>query len=193
MTTARNFWFLGALTLIGFSSLAWFLMPYTGITFAEFLKKPMSPWVQLIQGSAAGLVMALVAWLYIRTEYMKEVRKRYATLVMSMNPGIVGVLFLSFCAGVGEELFFRGFMQPMIGIWPTSFLFVLIHGYLSPSNVRLTVYGIYMVIVFAFIGYGCREWGIFFAMAAHFMIDVVMFGGLLYFSGAGEKDATEES
>ncbi|MBK7566807.1 MAG: CPBP family intramembrane metalloprotease [Bacteroidetes bacterium] len=34
------------------------------------------------------------------------------------------MLFLSFCAGVGEELLFRGAIQPWLGIWLTALLFI---------------------------------------------------------------------
>ena len=36
-------------------------------------------------------------------------------------------LWIALAAGFGEELLFRGALQPVAGVWVTSFLFVLAH------------------------------------------------------------------
>lgn len=41
--------------------------------------------------------------------------------------GVFSALVISLFAGVGEELFFRGFLQPKIGIVSTSIIFGLVH------------------------------------------------------------------
>ena len=75
---------------------------------------------------------------------------------------------------MGEELFFRCAVQPYLGVWITSFLFVLFHGYINPFNLPLTVYGIYMVLVIGVLGLFTEFIGIGTAMAAHTMIDVIL-------------------
>ncbi len=41
--------------------------------------------------------------------------------------GIFSALIISLFAGIGEELFFRGFLQPKIGIISASIIFGLVH------------------------------------------------------------------
>ena len=62
----------------------------------------------------------------------------------------------------------------MLGIWVTSILFVLLHGYLNPFNLPLTYYGIYMVLVIGVLGLMTEHIGIVTAMIAHTLIDVIL-------------------
>ncbi len=62
----------------------------------------------------------------------------------------------------------------MLGIWVTSFLFVLLHGYLNPFNIPLTVYGFYMVLVIGVMGLMTEHFGILSAMIAHTLIDIIL-------------------
>ena len=88
---------------------------------------------------------------------------------------------MSFAAGVGEEILFRGAIQPFIGVWPTAIGFVAIHGYLNPMNLKMSIYGILMVVVSAGIGYLFKYEGLYAAITAHFLIDLVLFIKFRYF------------
>ena len=49
-------------------------------------------------------------------------------------------LALAIGAGIGEEILFRGALQPILGIWFTSILFAIIHvqyGFLTPATIVL--------------------------------------------------------
>jgi hypothetical protein len=51
-------------------------------------------------------------------------------------------LALSIGAGVGEEILFRGALQPVLGIWFTSILFAIVHvqyGFLTPATAVLFI------------------------------------------------------
>ena len=85
------------------------------------------------------------------------------------------IIFISFCAGVGEEILFRGVLQPLIGIWITAVLFVAIHGYLNPVNWRISIYGIYLTLVIGIIGHLTDWLGLTTAIIAHMIIDVILF------------------
>jgi membrane protease YdiL (CAAX protease family) len=76
---------------------------------------------------------------------------------------------------VGEEILFRGGIQPYLGIWVTSFVFILLHGYINPFNIALTLYGIFMVFISAGLGYLFEMYGIIASIVAHFLFDLVMF------------------
>lgn len=96
------------------------------------------------------------------------------------------------CAGVGEEILFRGAIQPHLGIWPTAILFIVLHGYLSFSNLALMLYGVLMVVVSAGLGYLFDNFGIHAAIVAHFLFDFFMFLYLIHFSkGEKQQESTE--
>ena len=71
-------------------------------------------------------------------------------------------------------MFFRGAIQPLAGIWVTSFLFVLLHGYINPRNWPLTIYGLYMVAVIGVLGIFTEHFGIITAITGHIMIDYIL-------------------
>ncbi len=125
-----------------------------------------------------GIVAALAALVLVKSYWFKASRIYFTGLIASLNPTFVHVIFYSFCAGVGEEILFRGAIQPHIGIWWTSVLFIFLHGYLNPFNLPITLYGIFMVLISSGLGYLFELYGIYAAMIAHFIFDVVMFSFL---------------
>jgi len=139
---------------------------------------------QLFRGAFFGLIAALnLLWL-INTRILDEARLFFTKLIHDSGLGLPDLLFLSLAAGVGEELLFRGAIQPLIGIWPTAILFVALHGYLNPLNLRMSVYGVLMVVVSAGLGYLFDYVGIYAAMTAHFVIDAILFIRFRYFASS---------
>ena len=49
------------------------------------------------------------------------------TLFAAVKDSLPAALLLAILAGTGEEIFFRGALQPVIGLWLTSLFFALIH------------------------------------------------------------------
>lgn len=110
------------------------------------------------------------------SDILKEVRRFFIKFLKPFQFRFIDIIFISFCAGIGEELLFRASIQPLLGIWITAILFVLLHGYLSIRDWHLTIYGIFMVFVAAGLGYLFRFPGIYSAIVAHAIIDI----GLLW-------------
>ena len=81
---------------------------------------------------------------------------------------------ISFCAGVGEELLFRGALQYWLGVPLTAIGFVALHGYLNPRDARVSVYGIYLVLCMFAYGLLAERMGLLPAMIAHVLFDVVL-------------------
>ena len=104
-----------------------------------------------------------------------SVSTRMDTLIASMQLKIWQGLFLSFCAGFGEELLFRAGVQPFLGVVITSVLFIALHGYLNPFNLRFSLYGIIALPFILILSYGYVYFGLYFAIAAHFSYDAVLF------------------
>ena len=81
--------------------------------------------------------------------------------IIQQLPGIGGILLMGLLTGVGEEFLFRGALQPVLGIWLTSFLFALSHiQYLNPAILVIFVLGL-------FLGYSRNKWGLLTAVWTH--------------------------
>lgn len=141
-------------------------------------------WLQVAWGLAAGLVAAFVAQLIINSSLLKNVNQKYSRMLGRFDLTMSEIIFISVCAGVGEEMLFRGAIQPLMGILLTSVFFVAIHGYLNPKDWKLSIYGLYMTIVIAGVGFLAQESGLISAMIAHTVIDIY----LLYKMQESEKE-----
>lgn len=166
---------LATLTLVGFPIIGWLINWLAGgPPFRElfFIEAPL--YVQLSIGAVTGAVTGGFAWMIIRSKPMASVRKKYAGIISQFNLSPLQIIYISLCAGIGEEILFRGVIQPHLGIWYTAILFVAIHGYLNPFDRKLFIYGVYMTLVIGLIGYFAKSLGLYSAMAAHTVIDVIL-------------------
>lgn len=84
----------------------------------------------------AGCGLALAATLPVvtapwarRVLVLRGLRRAWDTLESGLGPelGAWDVIILAFCSAVSEEVFFRGVLQPEIGLLPASLLFGLLH------------------------------------------------------------------
>jgi len=167
---------LGILTLVFFGVGGFLLIEYgQDKSFIHVMKQGLPIASQLLVGLTTGLTASAIAvWIISRSFFDAELAY-YNELINQLGLNYSEIIFLSLCAGIGEELFFRGGIQPFLGIWWTSILFVALHGYLNPRNWRISFYGLVMVGIIAGFGYLFRYIGIFSAMAAHTVLDVVLF------------------
>jgi len=58
--------------------------------------------------------------------------------------GLIEILLLSAAAGVGEEILFRGTVQPLLGLWVTSAIFGILHALTPAYFVLAAVMGCYL-------------------------------------------------
>ncbi len=179
MITAAQLRWLGLFTLLGLGGLGLYIIRQSeGVNFLEMLRGNYSLWTQGGIGLLYGLIASFAAWGLIRMPFMEPVEAKYRTLIGSIRIGWGDILFLSICAGVGEELLFRGGIQPHLGVWPTAILFVALHGYLNPMDWRVSVYGAFMTVAIAIIGKLYIHVGAVSAFVAHAVIDVVLLRAL---------------
>ncbi len=165
-------------TLIGFPLIGWVILYIFG-------KDPLMLWNQSLWSvawywqAAIGLILGVIlgksAQYIVTRPFLKETERKYSNLIRKLKLTHAQIIFISFCAGFGEELLFRGSIQPLLGIWVTALLFVAIHGYLNPTNWKISVYGLFMTVAIALLGYCTVYLGILTACVAHMMIDVVLF------------------
>ncbi len=81
---------------------------------------------------------------------------------------------LSLFAGAGEELLFRGAVQPLLGIWITSVIFVGIHGYFKFKSAGHLLFGALMFGLSMLLGLLFEHAGLISAMIAHALYDIAM-------------------
>ena len=157
----------------------------------EMVKGDLSFLSQAGIGLCFGLVAAFSGWGLIRMPFMEPVEGKYRSIIGSIRIGWPDIIFISLCAGVGEEILFRGGIQPHLGVWPTAILFVALHGYLNPMDWRISLYGAFMTIAIAIIGKLYIHVGAISAFLAHTMIDIVLIRALI--KAYDEKGAWDPS
>ncbi|MFC4870731.1 CPBP family intramembrane glutamic endopeptidase [Negadavirga shengliensis] len=166
---------IGWFTVLGFGlvglALVWF---FQDIEIGELFSRGWPLGWQLLLGVFTGMVASGIAWFLITRSFFDKQRVFYRDMINRWSWTPSTILFVSFCAGVGEELFFRAGLQPLLGLWETSILFVLLHGYLNPFNWRISVYGVVMVFIISCFGYLFERTGIYTAMTAHAVFDWVL-------------------
>lgn len=101
----------------------WFTRPEPLSVFS----RPAGPLTQLLVGQVLALVAALVSWLLFKLTASSVSSARtvesYARLdLRGLNP-----LWISIAAAIGEEVLFRAALQPLLGVWIVSLLFLLTH------------------------------------------------------------------
>lgn len=172
----KRLYFAGLVTLIGFPLLGWFILRWFMAEPVAVMTRSSAPlWQQMIVGIIVGLAAGGGAWWVVRRPFMRSIEKKYSVMIHRLRLSVPAIVFLSICAGFGEELLFRGAVQPLLGIWLTALIFVAIHGYLNPMQWKISVYGLYMTVVIAVLGYLVEWQGIWAACIAHTLIDIVLF------------------
>lgn len=182
-----------SLYILGFITLLVFPIPtFLGLWFMEgtepieiFQWDTFRP-LELLNGAILGGGYALLALAILQAKVFKDMPIRIETLVRSMKLTVFDCLFLSICAGVGEELLFRSGVQFYLGPLVTSIIFVAIHGYLNPFNWKMSLYGLIVLPFILLISYGYERSGLWFAIMAHFVYDFILFLSMTRDPNAGQ-------
>jgi len=109
-----------------------------------------------------GLWMALVS----EETYQEQTE---ASEALSESVSTMGLAFvLAATAAVGEEIAYRGALQPVFGLWPTAIVFALTHAQYALTPAWLIILGV--AIVF---GWLRQQYGTVAAILAHFVYNFV--------------------
>jgi len=119
----------------------------------------LDPAVRWSTSIVAGLVLALVLVSSTRlaVRRWKWAQKLHADLrPVARNLGASTVIAVAVLSGVGEELFFRGFLVPLVGVVVQAAIFGLLHQVRGPSRWVwvgwATLVGLCFGLVFALTG-----------------------------------------
>jgi uncharacterized protein len=149
--------------------------------------------IEVLVGLLFGLVTSVLAWKLIELPYMAEIKTHYGGMIASIKMKPIDIVFVSFCAGFGEEILFRGAIQPAWGVWITSIVFVALHGYLNPTSLKVSIYGLYLLLVIAGIGYMNDYFGLIACIVAHTVIDIYLFAKLSFREKRSETEGVEST
>ena len=172
----RSLYLLGAITLLIFPIPTFVALFYVeGISPLEIFQLEKLTAYKLGLGLEVGALYAVFALAFMNAKVFRDMPTRIENIVKNMHLNLFDCIFLSLCAGVGEELLFRSGVQYYLGPLFTSIIFVAIHGYLNPFNWRMSLYGLIVLPFILLISYGLEEFGLWFCIGAHFMYDLVLF------------------
>jgi membrane protease YdiL (CAAX protease family) len=129
----------------------------------------------VFNGLITGLVYAILAFLVLQAPIFQKVPLKVDELVKQLKLNYWDAIFLSFCAGVGEELLFRSGIQFYFGVIITSILFVAIHGYFSLKNPYMSLYGLVVLPLSLILGFGFKQFGLWYSISTHFSYDLILF------------------
>ncbi|MFN5982108.1 MAG: type II CAAX prenyl endopeptidase Rce1 family protein [Fluviicola sp.] len=169
--TKRKVYAMGGITLL-MAPLGWILAGFPPII--EFLDFDNFNLFWTLIGIQFGFICGIIMYFLGNlgeSPKMDEILK----VVQSMKLSIIDCVFISFCAGFGEECLFRAGIQPWLTPIPTALLFVAIHGYLNPKKPDIIPYGILVLLFIIALSYGMNSFGLWFSIAAHFSYDFVLF------------------
>ncbi len=176
---------LALVTLMGFPLLGMAIVRIFSDESIQIMVREFSPiWQQLGIGLVVGTAMGFFAHWITETQLLRPATQKYARLLGSLELNTTDKVLISVCAGFGEELLFRGAIQPFWGILITAVFFVAIHGYIDLRDWRISIYGLIMTFFIAILGFLTEIYGIWTAVLAHIMIDVVL---LMRMDDGGEQ------
>ncbi len=103
-------------------------------------------------------------------------RRQLLDLVSRLDLEALNPLWISLSAGIGEELLFRGALQPIVGLWWASSIFTLAHfgsGQFRSMNWQKLIYATSVFIAGLFLGYVFLKFGLIAAIVTHATVDVI--------------------
>lgn len=167
---------MGLVTLILFPIPSFIVLPWLNdVSISSIFQWENFTVFKIGIGIQLGAVYAFLALLFIQAPIFENMPNRVDKIVRDMHLNWLDCVFLSLCAGIGEELLFRSGVQYYLGPFITAVIFVAIHGYLNPFNWKKSLYGFIVLPFILLISYGFITFGLWFAIAAHFAYDLVLF------------------
>ncbi len=169
-----SLWILGLGTLIIFPLLAWPIFYFTETPLAEVFAIEQRQLYSIPTFLSAGIIFGLIMIWMTELPFFSEALSKYKNLLSHFKISRFQAVFLSVCAGVGEEIFFRGALQPLFGILITAIVFVAIHGYYSVKDMRVNIFALCLTGFIILLGWASKEISIWHAIAGHFSYDLVL-------------------
>jgi membrane protease YdiL (CAAX protease family) len=177
---------MGLSTLVAFPLIGWLMLYFLpeswGLSFLDMFNIESKHYYLLPVFLSIGITFGLFVIWMTELDYFEKSMGKYKNLLDNYSLNTFYVVFLSICAGLGEEIFFRGALQPLISFFSTvsiaisvtAIFFVAIHGYFSFKNKRVNIFAILLTLFIGLLGWGAYEYTLWLAISAHFSYDLVL-------------------
>lgn len=175
--TSENLLVLSILSVAVYALLAYLIFYFfDGSSVERAFSHSFSIDSQFLIGAVAGSVAAGIISIMMRYPPVSEVLHDYyiVEMISKMKLTSFDRIQASIFAGSGEELLFRGAIQPLLGIWVTSVIFVGLHGYFKFQSTGHLIFGGMMFGLSVILGYLFEYVGLIAAMSAHAIYDMIM-------------------
>jgi membrane protease YdiL (CAAX protease family) len=164
------------LTCVGFSLIALLIIFVAQKEPLSVFRGPMTLGEQLLAGLGLSALAAVASYVSFRLTAKSEATantiKAYGRLDLSgLNP-----VWISLAAAIGEELLFRAALQPLLGVWITSVIFLLTHTpvyQFRRLNVATLVQAAGVFGASVALGFIYQYVGLLAAMMVHTALDVI--------------------
>lgn len=142
----------------------------------EVFGSTFSLWQQLGIGLGAGAIASGIVFIVIKLPPVSKILSDFTIFeaLSKANFSFFDNSQISIFAGAGEELLFRGAIQPLLGNTFTSLIFIAIHGYFKFRSAGHILFGVMMFGLSFMLGLLYEEVGLISAMCAHAVYDLIM-------------------
>jgi len=170
---------MGWVTLLVFPAIGLLVLNYVSGGWQQVFTGGWPLYYQVPLGISLGLAMGYGLKMLLKIRVLQETNLKYSELIAQFELAPPEYVFLSVCAGIGEEILFRGCIQEYAGVWITAVGFVALHGYINPFNWRVSIYGLTLCLLFVGVGYLKIYTGIYTCIFIHIVVDIVLFNHLV--------------
>lgn len=145
-------------------------------TLVEAFTDGAPAWIQLITGTGFGILFGVMGVQLMKDPTLKDALSDYEVIktLNELKLGKAQQISVSAVAGITEEFLFRAAIQPIIGIWLTSLIFVGVHGYIKITTIPKFLFTLFTFLLSMMLGYLYMTFGLYSAMLAHFIYDAIV-------------------
>lgn len=165
-----------------FSGILWIVLGFITIHFfhdrsiLNILSGSSSIVIQILTGIIAGWLFGEIGRRMFNNPKLKKTLDDYLIIkeLKKFSLSSTQVLQISVFAGISEEILFRAALQPIIGIWLTSLIFIGVHGYIRFNTRGHTIFTLFTFLLSVLLGLLFMQFGILSAILAHTVYDVIL-------------------
>jgi membrane protease YdiL (CAAX protease family) len=164
------------LTCVVFSLIALLVIFVAQKEPLSVFRGPMAFGEQLLYGLGLSALAAVASYLSFRMTARSEATRNTITAYGRLDLSGLNPVWISLAAAIGEELLFRAALQPLLGVWITSIVFLLTHTPVYQFRRLNTATLVQAVGVFGAsvaLGFIYQYVGLLAAMMVHTALDVV--------------------
>jgi membrane protease YdiL (CAAX protease family) len=115
------------LTCVAFSLIALLIIFFAQTQPLSVFRGPMAVGEQLLFGLGLSALAAVASYISFRLTATSEATRNTITAYGRLDLSGLNPVWISLAAAIGEELLFRAALQPLLGVWITSVIFLLTH------------------------------------------------------------------